>query len=89
MNDRQQRLSEQRELHEAVDGPAKLLKGLEDAQSALHTGLKTASVPSGVSIAMNKKFSRIKRDAKKMYEQSEDLRLALDEWIIDHKEEAG
>ena len=87
-NDRLQRLNERRDLHEAVDGPAKLLKGIEDAQSALHTGLKFASAPSGVSVAMNKKFGRIKRDVKKMLDETEDLRLVLDEWIIDHKEAA-
>jgi hypothetical protein len=41
--------------------------------------------PKNTSPAENKKISRIVRTVKKLHDDLEEVRLDLDEWIIDYK----
>ena len=66
--------------------PKRLLKAVEEAQSVLHGAGRSSFPPKDVSIKENKAYSRITRATKDMYEQSETIRLDLDEWIINYAE---
>ena len=68
-----------------TDGAEKLLKGVEDAQGKLHAVMRQNAHPKKTSPAENKKISRIVRSVKKAHNDLEEIRLDLDEWIIDYK----
>lgn len=68
------------------DAPRSLLQAVEEAQSVLHGAVQHAAPPGDVSIEEHKALSRIVRAVKAMHEQSEEIRLELDEWIIDYAE---
>jgi hypothetical protein len=74
-------------LNEASDTDAaeKLLKAVEDAQGELHSRMRMNAHPKNISIAENKKLSRIVRAVKKAHDDLEEIRVDLDEWIIDYK----
>ncbi len=69
-----------------TDAAEKLLKGVEDAMGELHAVMRKNAHPRGGSSAENKKLSRIVRAVKKLHEDAEEVRLNLDEWIIDYKD---
>jgi hypothetical protein len=69
-----------------VRGPAALLKAVEGAQSALHGAVRLDVFPADATPEERRKLAGIVRAAKAMYEQTEEVRLDLDEWIIDYGE---
>lgn len=64
--------------------PQDFLAAIEKVQGVLHDVVRQTGVPRDASIAEHKAFSKIVRAMKAMYDQSEDIRLELDEWIIDY-----
>lgn len=69
-----------------TDAAEKLLTGVEDAMGKLHAVMRKNAHPKNISIAENKKLSRIVRDVKNLHDDAEEVRLRLDEWIIDYKD---
>jgi len=62
------------------------MKGIEDAETALHAALRVASAPRLTSPAEGKKFYTVHRGVQKAYEDLEELRMDLEEWIYDYEE---
>lgn len=66
--------------------PEELLRAVGEAQGTLHRATRMAIVPEDATPEERKRLSGILRAVKAMYEQTETVRLDLDEWIIDYKE---
>ena len=70
----------------SLDGAKRLLSGIEAGQSALHSINRYNALPPVHSPADSKAIARIKRRIAATIDELEDIRLTLDEWIIDYDE---
>lgn len=68
-----------------VGTPEDLLKIVEEAEGLLHTAVhRMTSRPEDATREEQVKYARIERAIKALHDQSENIRLDLDEWIIDY-----
>lgn len=68
----------------ASQKPEEVLKVIEEVMGLLHGVTRYRTVPEDASLAEKASFNKISQAVKVMYDQTEELRLDLDEWIIDY-----
>ena len=66
--------------------PKDLLAAVEEVQGALHGVVQRHLVPDDATVEERRRLSAVTRAVKAMYDQAEEVRLDLDEWIIDYGE---
>lgn len=68
-----------------MEGAKALLAAVERAEGEVHGGIRSIRHFDDASREESKKYRAIEQKAKSLYQQLEDLRLDLDEWIIDYE----
>ena len=68
----------------ASQKPEHVLEVIEEVMGLLHGITRYRTVPEDASLAEKAAFNKISQAVKTMYNQTEGIRLDLDEWIIDY-----
>lgn len=66
--------------------PGEVLSAITEVQKVLHQVVRKQVVPDDATLEERRKLGAVLTAIKAMYDKTEELRLDLDEWIIDYGE---